>query len=150
VNRGRPRQLLCAQVVLAALQSAPALAKGGHRGGHGGGHCGHAGHGSGHVSTYHSATSVQGAVTPGWLNQPQPSNPDEVWQCGTQLVVLGETPATVQRFCGPPATAQQVVYQAAAGERVVDAWSYQPAGSAVRILKFEDGALVSLGAVGPS
>lgn len=56
----------------------------------------------------------------------------------------------VQRACGPPATAKQVVYQAADGERVIDVWSYQPASSAVRILKFEDGALVSLRAVGPS
>jgi Protein of unknown function (DUF2845) len=142
--------LLCAQVVLAALHSVPALAKGGHGAGHGGGHCGHAGHGSGHASTYHSATSLHGAPTPTWFAQPQPVNPDQVWQCGTQLVVLGETPAMVQRSCGPPATAQQVVYQAATGEQVIDVWSYQPVGAAVRVLKFEDGALVSLRAVGPS
>jgi hypothetical protein len=77
-------------------------------------------------------------------NQPRPSLAMRV-----QLVVLGETPAMVQRACGPPVTAQQVVYQAASGERVVDVWSYQPAGSAVRMLRFEDGALVSLKAVGP-
>jgi hypothetical protein len=139
---------LCASVVLAALYPAPVLAKGGHGGGHGGGHCsGHTGHGSGHASTYHAATSFHGTSTPAWLARPLPVNPDQVWQCGTQLVVLGETPAMVQRACGPPATAQQVVYQAATGERVVDVWSYQPPGSAVRMLRFEDGALVSLKAV---
>ncbi|HEY3666937.1 MAG TPA: hypothetical protein VGL19_13080, partial [Polyangiaceae bacterium] len=65
-------------------------------------------------------------------------------------VVLGETPAMVQRACGPPATARQVVYQAATGEHVVDVWSYQPPGAPLRMLRFEDGELVSLKAVGPS
>jgi hypothetical protein len=151
VDWGRLRQLLCAQVALASLYPATVLAKGGHGGGHGGGHCsGHTGHGSGHASTFHEATSFHGAATPAWLARPPPINPDQVWQCGAQLVVLGETPAMVQRACGPPATAQQVVYRAASGERVIDVWSYQPVGSAVRMLRFEDGALVSLKAVGPS
>jgi hypothetical protein len=141
--------LLCAAVALAALYPALVLAKGGHGAGHGGGgHCsGHTGHGSGHASTYHAATSFHGAFMPARLAPSLPANPDQVWHCGTQLVVLGETPAMVQRACGPPATARQVVYQAAAGERVVDVWSYQPAGSAVRMLRFEDSALVSLKAV---
>jgi hypothetical protein len=139
-----------ALVALVVLRLTPSFAKGGHSAGHGGGHCGHSGHGSGHAAAYHTPTSFRSSPAPAWLAPPARENPDQVWQCGVQLVVLGETPAMVQRACGPPATARQVVYQSATGEHVVDVWSYQPTGSPVRMLRFENGELVSLKAIGPS
>ena len=74
--------------------------------------------------------------------------PRAAWRCGFNLVELGTSPAAVQRSCGAPETTRQVVFADDLGEHVIDVWSYQPQGSAVRILKFDNGALISVEVLG--
>jgi len=56
----------------------------------------------------------------------------------------------VQRKCGAPESTRQVVYGDGQTEQVIDVWSYLPRDSQVHILKFENGALLSVEAVGPA
>jgi hypothetical protein len=127
-----------------------ASAKGGHGGGHGGGHCGgHGGHGGGHAHA--AVTHVGGhAHASAWDEHLLKVDPRAVWQCGFTPVLIGESSAVVKQHCGAPETARQVIYGDARGEHVIDVWSYQPRNSQVRILKFENGTLLSVEAIGPS
>lgn len=115
------------------------------KGGHGTGHCAHSGgghSGGGHVLVPHRVGSVHGAA---YRDRLPPHDPRAVWHCGFNTVQLGTSAAEVQRGCGAPETMRQVVFADEQGEHVIDVWSYQPPGAPVRILKFENGALISLG-----
>ena len=130
------------QALLALLcASELAVAKGG---GHGGS-CGHGGHGAGHAHVTHASGGGGGRVP--WL--PARADPRQVWHCGFFPINLGISPVVVQRSCGAPETARQVVYGDDQGEHVIDVWSYHPPDSAVHVLKFDNGALISVEIVGP-
>ena len=144
-NMVRGRALIQSLLGLLLVTSL-ADAKGGH-GGHGAGHCAHAGgHANGaHVAVPHGVGSGHGQA---YRDRMLSEEPRAIWRCGFNTVQLGTSPATVQHSCGAPETARQVVFADERGEHVIDVWSYQPPGSAVRILKFENGSLISVEAVG--
>ena len=131
------------------LLTLPAAAKGGHGSGYGGGHCGHGGggHGGAHFAGPHAVGGGHGQA---YRDRVLTDDPRAVWHCGFNPVQLGTSPAAVQHSCGAPETARQVVFADEWGEHVIDVWSYQPPDSQVHILKFENGALISVEAVGPA
>jgi len=145
--RGWLTGLLGVRGLLALLLVARlADAKGG-PGGHGG-HCGHAAHSGGHPHGGVPHVSHGTSHPSPW--HPPATDERQVWHCGFFPVLLGMSPVTVQRNCGAPETTRQTVYGDDRGEHVIDVWSYQPRDAQVRILKFENGALISVVPVGPA
>jgi len=154
MRRKLPRRLACVHGLLALLLVSPlAAAKGGHGGGHCGGHGGHGAHGGHGGGQAHGAVPHVGsghAHALPWDDRLVSVDPRALWHCGFTPVMFGQSPAAVQRSCGAPETTRQVVYGDAHGEHVIDVWSYQPKDSQLRLLKFENGTLISVEAIGPS
>jgi len=67
--------------------------------------------------------------------------------CAGTLIQLGDTPDRVARLCGAPLKATHWVNRWHGKIGVLDMWSYERNGSFPRMLRFEDGVLVSIAAI---
>jgi hypothetical protein len=71
--------------------------------------------------------------------------------CGGTLIALGDTPDRVLHLCGGPTSAKHWLLKWQVKGRTLtgslDIWRYERYGSLPRLLRFENGVLVSLVAV---
>ena len=70
--------------------------------------------------------------------------------CAGSLIQLGDTQDRVVRLCGAPSSARQWLFKWTGKPGVLDMWRYERYGSFPRMLRFENGVLVSIAAVSPS
>ena len=70
--------------------------------------------------------------------------------CAGTLVQLGDTPDRVLHFCGAPASARHWELKWRGKVAILEMWRYEQYGSFSRMLRFENGVLVSLAAISPS
>jgi hypothetical protein len=70
--------------------------------------------------------------------------------CSGSLIQLGDAPDRVRKLCGSPTSVRNVVYAQRTGEIILEVWRYQRTGWLDRELRFQNGELVSVYAIGPT
>jgi len=72
---------------------------------------------------------------------------DDGLSCAGTLIQLGDTQDRVFSRCGEPTGARHWVLRARGKTSILDLWRYERYGSFPRLLRFENGVLVSLSAI---